>query len=271
MTQLITAICDDNKQIVTISDRMVSTSDMTLTFEPEEQKADIITSKALILTGGTTHEPDLINDIRKKSIGKKRIVEIANIAKDLYQKLRNEHIKDEILKPIGFNSFEEYYQCQKILNEGFSVATIREIENYDLDVTLLLSGIDENEDSKGHIIEISNPGKWRSFDTIGFCCIGMGSRHAMNVFAWYRYTQNIPLNEVIYIVFEAKKRAEIAGGVGKDTDIFIVNNKGIKKVSNETIKELEGIYNERETKRERRGFEKSITELGIKFSKMEDV
>jgi hypothetical protein len=53
VTQLIAAICEDGQKIVTVSDRMVSTADMTLTFEPEESKAQRISDKAVVLIAGT--------------------------------------------------------------------------------------------------------------------------------------------------------------------------------------------------------------------------
>ncbi len=62
MTQLIGAICEKGSKIVTVSDRMVGTGDMTLTFEHEQPKAQVILKTAVVLTAGTMHEPDLIID-----------------------------------------------------------------------------------------------------------------------------------------------------------------------------------------------------------------
>jgi len=40
----------------------------------------------------------LIRDIRNASVGKERIIEITKASKNLFQKLCQEHIRDEILK-----------------------------------------------------------------------------------------------------------------------------------------------------------------------------
>lgn len=133
-------------------------------------------------------------------------------------------------------------------------------------MVLLLLGIDENKDGQGHIIRISNPGVWRSFDKLGFCCLGMGDNHAMSVFAWYKYTSSIALKDATYIAFEAKKRSEVAGGVGKETDMYIISKKGIKKIPDIIIEKLEAIYNEREEEKRNRGIDERISKLGIKTS-----
>ncbi len=268
MTQLVATLCENGKKIVTASDRMVSTSDMTLTFEPEESKTEIIKNNALILIAGTIHEPDLVSNIKSRAETVKKIIDIANISKALYQELRLEYIKDRILKRNGLNSFEEFYQCQRVLNEGWVIKLSKDIENYPLGLTLLLAGIDDDEQKRGHIICVENPGTWISYDNLGFCCVGIGERHSDNVFSWYRYTTNVTLNEAAFITFEAKKRAEVSGGVGKDTDMYLIDNSGISKILQEIIDKYEEIYNEREKARERRLFGKEITGIRIKTSKI---
>ena len=48
MTQLIAAICDRGATVITVSDRMVSTADLTLTFEPDTSKATAIGKAAVV-------------------------------------------------------------------------------------------------------------------------------------------------------------------------------------------------------------------------------
>jgi len=95
----------------------------------------------------------------------------------------------------------------------------------------------------------------------------MGDRHADNVFAWYRYSSTTPLNEALYIAFEAKKKSEMAGGVGPMTDALIVDSNGIQFVEDSTMQTLLEIYNEREHGAQRRSFDKRITELKIETTK----
>lgn len=263
MTQLVSALCkcEGTPTVIGISDRMLSSSDMTLTFERDEPKIEVITNKTSVLTAGTIDEPDLIRDVRKKAKGKEHVREIAELFKEAYQELRIKHIEDEILNPLaGLRSFKEYQEKQRTLHDALVLELNERIQKYDVGLALLLIGMD---DYGGHIIQIANPGMWRSYDNLGFLCLGMGERHADNVFAWYKYTLSIPLRDAIYIAFEAKKKAESAGGVGEATDMIIIDNNGIKIVEQQTITELEEVYHERETAHERRGFDKRITELKV--------
>jgi len=100
---------------------------------------------------------------------------------------------------------------------------------------MLLGGIDD----KAHLYIIGEPGTYRSFDEVGFCCVGSGDRHADPVFAFYRFSAKLKTSEALKIAFEAKKRAEMAGGVGKETDIWIMRKNGIYEVTQDTIKRLE--------------------------------
>lgn len=98
----------------------------------------------------------------------------------------------------------------------------------------------------------------------------MGDRHVANLFAWYRYNMKFTLNEAIYITYEAKKKSEMASGIGKETDMIIINDKGIKKIDFSTINDLEEIYNERETKDTRRNFGENIKNLKIQSRAIQD-
>ena len=69
MTQLTAAICDEGRTVVGLSDRMVTTGDMTLGFESPNRRAEGITGKSVVLLAGTVHEPDLIRDARDRARG----------------------------------------------------------------------------------------------------------------------------------------------------------------------------------------------------------
>lgn len=261
MTQLIGAICDEGTKVLTVSDRMVSTGDMSLAFEHPRRKAESISDKAMVLTAGTVHEPDLLSDARERAKGKERIRDIAEVLKEVYQELRACHIEDEVLRPLaGLQSFKEYHEKQKSLHDNVVFEVNAAIREYRVGLVLLLAGVDES----GHLIRIGDPGKCMSFDSLAYCCVGMGDRHADNVFAWYTYSQDIALNNAMYIAFEAKKRAEMAGGVGQTTDIVVIDKDGAKEVCEDTIAILEEVYNERETRGASDYFIDKIRDLKIR-------
>lgn len=266
MTQLVGAICEHGTKVITISDRMVSTGDMTLSFEHPRLKAFAVTEQSVVLTAGTVHEPDLLREAREKSKGRERIIDIANVIVEIYQEIRESHMIDEVLRPrLGISEMDNWHQKQRMLHDGIVIDVDNEIQRYGLGLHLLLAGIDD----KSHLIRIRDPGIYRSYDNLAYCTIGMGERHADNVFAWYKYSSEFPLNDAIYIAFEAKKRSEMAGGVGIATDVIVIDEGGIKKLNDDTVANLEKIYNEREKDRQRTGFDKRITELEIVTDELE--
>lgn len=266
MTQLIGAICENGKKVIALSDRMVSTGDMTLAFEHPRMKAVAISQRSVVMTAGTVHEPDLLRQAKERAKGKDRIIEIADVLKEVYQEFREEHVVDEVLRPLaGIKSFAEWHGKQRSLHDGLVMDLNQGIATYRLGLSLLLAGVDKI----GHLIRIDDPGIYRSFDNLSYCCIGMGDRHADNVFAWYKYSSTFPLTEALYIGFEAKKRAEMAGGVGRSTDILLIDESSIKEISPDTIKILEEVYHDRESRSERAGFDERITELKIQMRELE--
>lgn len=266
MTQLVGAICDKGKTVITVSDRMVTTGDMTVSWEQPLQKFNTVSEKAVVLTAGTVHKPDLLRKASNRTKGREEILDIANILKECYQDARKQEIIDNVLIPIGgIKTFEEWHQKQSNLHFNIVEEIQKGIKFYNIHCRWLLAGVD----TEGHLIDITNPGIFHSWDNMSFCCIGMGERHADNVFAWYKYSRDFPLNESIYIAFEAKKRAELAGGVGESSDILVIKEEGISLVTDKTKEILEEIYNAKESEASRTEFDKRISNLDIKTEELE--
>lgn len=258
VTQLIGALCEDRTKVILISDRMVTTTNGSLAFE-HEPKFQIIAPNAIVLTAGTVHEPEIIAETRVQIKGKCSVLEIADTLSKNYRKIRKKRIENEVLEEMGIVSFDDFHRKQNLLNENSVLELSKKITDYDLGVHLLLGGMDD----KAHLYRIGEPGTYRSFDELGFCCIGSGDRHADPVFAFYRFTLSLPLAETLQISFEAKKRAEMAGGVGSETDIWIIEKGGVYAVTPETIKELE------ESHTEQKGLSQFLTAVKPKTTKLE--
>jgi hypothetical protein len=243
MTQLIAVLCDDKKRIILISDRMVSTSDESLAFE-HESKCAFLSTNAMILTAGTIHEPEIIEDTKCDIKGRMPIRKIAENLTRNYRKIRRQRIEQTILERVGICSYDEFHEKQKILHDVVVQDISDDIKKYTLGVYFILAGVDQ--DGRGHLYRIANPGTYDSFDELGFCCIGNGDRHAEPVFAFYGFSPKLSLEKALSIGFEAKKRSEMAGGVGKETDIWIIEKNAIYKTSDGTVKELEATHAKQE-------------------------
>ena len=86
-----------------------------------------------------------------------------------------------------------------------------DLQDYELDVEILIAGTDR---TGSHIYVIDDPGQDFCFDSMGFYSGGSEDIHARALFSYQRYSKEIELNRAIFSVFEAKKRAESASGVG---------------------------------------------------------
>jgi len=59
-------------------------------------------------------------------------------------------------------------------------------------------------------------------DQTAFVAIGSGGRHAESQFMLAKYSGGVPNAEALLLAYSAKRNAEIAPGVGAETDIFVI-------------------------------------------------
>ena len=262
MTICIAALCDNRKTVVVLADRMLTSSDNTLVFEHDEPKLDKLFNNCIALTAGqaTLHQPifqacraeirdtsPLISDVVKK-------------IKEKYQEARREFMNDAIFSTRGL-SVNSFYEMQNSLHESSILDFNSAMDLFNLQIDILVAGVDVEENS--HIYLITNPGVVIPVDSIGFSSIGTGTRHADVAFAYRQYSSSFPLNKALYTAFEAKKRAEMAGGVGQRTDIAIVTKDGCETLSEDTVQELGNIYS---LEVERTGWGNEVNEAVKKLS-----
>jgi hypothetical protein len=238
MTQIVCALCEDRSKIVFVSDRMVSSSDDSLHFE-HEPKGQMMSRNTMVFSTGTTHEPEIIDEARAEIVGRRMgITQMAEILSNHYQSTRRKSIEIAILSKHGLRSFDEYLSKQQLLADDVIRDIEGELENYEFDLEIMLGGIDSK--AKGQIYLVHELEKPQSYTDIGFCSLGSGERHTDPVFAFYGYSLSMPVEQVLFISYMAKKRAEMAGGVGETTDIWIMDAEGCYKVLPRTIVQLDG-------------------------------
>src|SRR5262249_17485392 len=73
----------------------------------------------------------------------------------------------------------------------------------------------------GHIY-VADKDAVSSHDNIGFAAIGGGSWHAESQFMFARYAKWASMARCMLVSYIAKKRAEVAPGVGSETDMWAV-------------------------------------------------
>lgn len=252
VTICIGAICDKGKKAIAVSDRMLSWADVE--FEQEIPKIEKLSDNCIALSAGPAlASTDLFRNVRRKiGTSSPPISIIQEMVKAEYSRIRKAKLEENLFNPRGF-TMEWFYQNQQRLDENIILRLDNEVEQYDLELLLIVAGVDTTD---AHLYQVANPGSSDCFDSLGFLNIGIGSRHASMTYIDERYTPRVSLNEALYISYKAKKRAEIAPGVGDDVDITILDGS-VKYLTRKCIGQLQSIY-ENEVQH---GFKEEINKL----------
>ena len=239
MTICIGALCESRTQVVVLSDRMLTSSDQTLAFEHDEPKIDILFDNCVAVTAGqaTLHQPIFHRCQSEIRETKPLINDVAEKIKEKYQEARREFMNDAIFSMRGL-TIDKFYEMQNSLHENTILELSNAMDIFNFEVDIIVAGVDDFS----HLYAITNPGVSIPLDSIGFVCIGTGTRHAEVTFAYRKFSTAFSAKKSLYIAFEAKKRAEMAGGVGQKTDVCLVSKDGCKILKKEIINELEKLY-----------------------------
>ena len=226
MTVCIAAKCMDgtNPFIFCLSDRMVTAGDIQ--FQPPAPKVIAVTSSIVVMTSDedAALHAEILQDIAfdiharvSKAPDQWLDVEIVG---ELYLKHRGEakrrRAERDILFPLGLTS-ESFVAQQQSMADSFIRQVSADLVNYQLPrMSVIICGVD----TKGHHIYVVHDNDMGCYDAIGFASIGIGARHANSQFMFQGHTPASPMAETMLLAYVAKKRAEVAPGVGIETDIF---------------------------------------------------
>jgi hypothetical protein len=162
----------------------------------------------------------------------------------LYVKYRNEAKKRRaeatILAPLNLTMDNYLGEINKLSDQN-AETLMRDLINFEVPHTsVIITGVDP---SGAHIYVIDD-GEVSCNDVVGFAAIGIGARHAESQFMLARHAWNSPLADSALLAYIAKKRSEIAPGVGKATDMFSAGRQlgTLSTLSEEAMTAFERIY-----------------------------
>lgn len=166
--------------------------------------------------------------------------DIAELYRHYYEELRLMHAEHDILAPLGLDR-NTWLTKQKEMDSELVRKIAMELMNYDWQETAaIFSGVDPS----GAHIYVARNGAISCQDSVGFAAIGAGEWHANSQLMFAGHSQYKLVPETLLLVYSAKKRAEVAPGVGKGTDMFAIG-PGLGSYTSipwETLKSLEKIY-----------------------------
>jgi 20S proteasome alpha/beta subunit len=248
MTICLGALCagadgTDASAVVVASDRMVTMGGIT-EFEHEVPKVTQIGDRIVALAAGDAlRGAQLINELRRDvHHGAQQLQNVAATAAALYAALRRQQIESEILSPRGITMQQFYQGLQQAMLPQLVINIDNLIGTFNYNLEVLIAGAD---DSGAHLYAITNPGgSYDDFQPIGYAAIGSGALHAVQSLIGMRQTPLRSLHETVFNVYASKRRAEAAPGVGRETDVVIIQANAITRVEQPVLQQLDTLYQE---------------------------
>ena len=164
-----------------------------------------------------------------------------NVQRDVFEnirKKRREVIENEIFSIYGINQDFFIDSLKKQIPNPFVHTILEKVSKFQLNTSILLAGF-QNEIA---MISEINEGGIFNFRNINFHTIGSGAVQASNTLLFQKHSKSDNVYKALYNVYKAKRNAEVMQGVGKETDLLILTNEGVKKIDKKSMQILNDVY-----------------------------
>lgn len=226
MTICIAALYGDGSGVVLASDRMV-TAHFPIGYEFEHSENTKIVElgcdgmvRALI-AGDVLRGNEILDAARAKLASKEggfTASEAAEAIRVSYQEIRLANIICRELEPRGLDLNSYYGRHQKLSPQVVQLID-QALYTVDIRVEILIAG--QNGDVYT-VHTVLNPGTIQNNSSIGHAAIGSGAPHALYSLIENFYTRSMNREKVVELVEQAKKRSQVAPGVGSETTLVVV-------------------------------------------------
>jgi hypothetical protein len=241
---------------IVASDRMMTELNFGIEYQSSRWKALIFGPTHMVLVAGDmTFHSDVLSQLGP-TLGTephtpKRIAEIVG---DLFVKVRRERLAKRFLAPLNLTT-EQFISEQSSLAPELVLDLAGKLHAERYDTEAIVVGCSPNENG---LFRVDEFGTVTSHLDIGFLSIGIGGIHASAQFMDEPYTYDKRFHAALYSTFLAKKRAEVAPGVGPITDIFRINRDAIVKIPDELVAALDSLYISQRKSSARTAFSNSL-------------
>lgn len=249
MTVCVAAIADG--YVIGASDRMLTAGNIQFT-PPGQKIFDLTTSIAVMVSGDMNLHAEMLAGLlgwirseldAQKAAGQPRWLTVREIAEQyaiLFDRARADRAEAKILRPLGLTK-TTYVDEQHALSPSLVEKLATELLSFNMPaVSAIFLGVDD----AGPHIYVFNNGEVACHDIVAFAAIGMGAYHANSHMMFSRHSKAEPLARALVITYAAKKRAEVAPGVGTETDMLIIGQElgSSRRIEDDIIQELQTVY-----------------------------
>lgn len=245
MTVCIGAICGGGSAAVVAADKMVTFGPPMLlqTEPPGISKVNKLTEQAVLLFSGSVPDGEAIMASVTPQVASppaQTIDQLGGVVQQAYMALKRRRVEETILRPLLGADFDRFQGLvAQSPSSAILVQTIGLISQHNLQLDVLLAGSD---DAGSHLFVVTHPGVLLSLNTTGFAAIGTGALHAGVRLSLAQHTKDASIEETVYNVYEAKRAAEVAPGVGKLTDLALISNGTIKAAQKSLLEMLDQMH-----------------------------
>jgi hypothetical protein len=238
VTVCVAALCDGGKRVIGASDRMLTAGDIQ--FEPQQSKIwPLTTSIVAMYSGDTAILTEILQAVHlevNKHVREHpelwlRVRDVAEICKNCYWNAHVKRSQSEVLAPLGLNA-ASFLIAQGSMSQDVVADLTEQMQDWDFsDInSIIFAGVDvdgpqgmpgTNSITYAHIY-LAHDAEVTCQDRVGFAAIGIGTSHAESQLMYEGHSSAENFVDTILVTYLAKKRAEIAPGVGKATDMFII-------------------------------------------------
>lgn len=198
-------------------------------YEPTDAKIFRFGSRpfALMWAGDSTLQAEVFQhfgDVMREEVhelgpgGVPRTQRIAELYRSSFIAVRRKHAEASLLEPLGLPLADLLDQPPEVAEK--LIETMLSLPSHFGDLAVIIAG---HDDIGSHLYRVTNA-HLACFDTVGFVSIGVGQPHADSLLMVQQYSRGATIPEALLLTYLAKKWSEVAPGVGKATDMFMINH-----------------------------------------------
>jgi hypothetical protein len=245
MTVCIAARCGNS--VVCAADRMLTSGDIE--FEPNSRrKIFAVTKSIVVMTSGDASFQSVILRGLTQHVTEKvlahpgdwmRVQDVADGYAHLWAEAKGKRAEAALLWPLNLDR-TTFNASQRSLDPALVDQLAMKMVNFEVPFT---QGLIAGNDWDGtHIYRVED-GEVSCLSTVGFGAIGKGARHAESQFMLARHSWDAALADALLLTYIAKRRAQIAPGVGAATDLSaIIGLGGYTEIRSDVRDALEREY-----------------------------
>jgi hypothetical protein len=275
MTVCIAALCN-NDTLVAVSDRKVTISDLG-EYDSVAAKMVILPTHniSILIADNLSAQSAVFAELRKiimptdTDINHLPVNEVAKLYKTIANRIQTETENEPIFRKYGLTA-ETFISRQHEMSDWFISRVADELSEVDPPpVAAVIAGYDEND--RPQIYRMAK-GSLTIETEGGFAAVGSGQWHATAAMMDFQFTRGCPVPEGIFKTYAAKKRAQIATGVGDTTFVAYFDKSGFHRLMIEVEAHLESYFKTMETKQThvRNEFEQKFSKMFYEYAEKYD-